>query len=370
MTLRTPLPAPRAINGTAQTDVLDGTDGADMLRGSAGNDVLNGGAGDDLLDGGAGNDRMVGGAGNDIYIVDAIGDKILEKANEGLDLVQTGRAIYRLGANLENLTFTVGGMHRGTGNNLANVLTGNGGADILSGRGGDDTLLGLGGRDILYGGKGNDHIDGGAAVDLMLGDLGDDTFVVDNAGDRVVESRGEGTDTVESSISYVLPSNVENLLLTGTRAINGTGNKFDNALSGNAGKNTLSGGKGNDVLDGHGGADRLTGGLGADHFVFGGDALDDTFDTITDFSHSQSDRILINRAVFDAFDGVRAVTNGMFLAADGATEALTDNQHLIYDTTTGALYYDADGAGGDDAVKFATLSGAPTLVIGDFLLFG
>ncbi|WP_225007201.1 calcium-binding protein [Novosphingobium percolationis] len=370
MTLRTPLPAPRIIDGTADADVLDGTDGADTLHGFAGNDVLNGGAGDDLLDGGAGNDRMVGGAGDDTYIVDAIGDKIVEKANEGLDLVQTGRAIYRLGANLENLTFTVGGTHTGTGNNLANVLTGNGGVDILSGRGGDDTLLGMAGRDILYGGKGTDHIDGGAGADLMRGDLGDDTFIVDNAGDRVIETRGEGTDTVESSISYVLPSNVENLLLTGTKALNGTGNKLDNDLTGNAGKNVLSGGKGNDVLDGHGGADRLIGGLGADHFVFGTDALDETFDTITDFSHTQGDQILIDRAVFDAFGGVRAVTNGMFLAGDGATEAVTGNQHLIYDTSTGALYYDVDGAGGDDAVKFATLSGAPSLVIGDFLLFG
>lgn len=370
MTLRIALPAPRIVNGTPNSDVLGGSDAADALYGRAGNDVLNAGAGDDLLDGGAGNDKMTGGAGNDIYVVDAIGDAIVEKAGEGIDLVQTSLAIYRLATNLDNLTFTNGGTHRGTGNNAANVITGNGGMDILSGRGGDDTLFGLGGRDILYGGKGNDLLDGGSGADLMYGDVGDDTYIVDGSGDRVIESRGGGIDRVEAAISYTLTSNVENLLLIGTKALNGTGNKLDNELTGNAGKNVLSGGKGDDMLDGQGGADRLMGGLGADHFVFGNDALDGSTDTIADFSHTEGDVISIDRGVFDALDGVRALGNATFLAGDGATEAVTDNQHIIYDTATGALYYDVDGQGGDDAVRFATLNGAPALVAADFLLFG
>lgn len=370
MTLRIPPPAPRIFTGTPKRDLLEGTDGADSLFGLAGNDILRSGAGNDLLDGGAGNDAMAGGAGNDVYVVDSLADKLTEKFDEGIDLVQTGLAVFRLPANFENLTFSLGGAHRGTGNALANVLTGNTGVDILSGRGGDDTLFGLGGADILYGGNGNDRLDGGAGADLFWGGAGDDTFIVDNPGDRIMEARREGSDTVEASISFALPNNVENLLLTGMKALNGTGNKLDNVLTGNSARNALSGGARNDTLEGLGGADRLTGGSGADHFVFNSDATGAAFDTIADFSHAEGDRIVFDRGVFDGLDGIRALGNATFLAADGAREAVTDAQRVIYDTASGALYYDADGAGGDAAAKLAVLVGSPVLAVADFLLIG
>jgi Ca2+-binding RTX toxin-like protein len=233
--------------GTAGNDTLIGTDGDDTLSGLAGNDTLTGGEGQDLLDGGTGNDTMQGGTGNDTYIVDVAVDVVTELANEGTDTVQSS-ITYTLGANVENLTLTGTANLNSTGNVLDNILTGNSGANVLT---------------------------GGA---------GNDTYVV-GAGDTVVEQAGGGTDRVESAITYMLGSNVEHLTLTGTTAINGTGNTFANVLLGNSvanaltgggGDDTLDGGDGNDVLDGGTGNDALVGGLGHDTLSGGGNV--DTLD--------------------------------------------------------------------------------------------
>ena len=137
---------------------------------------------------------MMGGTGDDTYVVDNAGDVVSENANAGIDTVLTS-ITYTLPTNVENLTLTGTAAVNGTGNTLANVMTGNDAANSLSGLAGNDTLIGLGG---------NDTLNGGAGADTMSGGLGNDTYVVDNVGDVVNETGGDGTDTVQSSISFSL----------------------------------------------------------------------------------------------------------------------------------------------------------------------
>ncbi|HYP69051.1 MAG TPA: calcium-binding protein, partial [Thiobacillaceae bacterium] len=218
--------------------------------GNALNNVLTGNAAANLLDGGAGADKLIGGVGGDTYVVDNALDVITENANEGIDLIQTSVAI-TLADNVENLLLTGNKAVNGTGNSLDNVLTGNSAVNTLTG------------------GTGNDRLDGKAGADKMLGGAGDDTYVVDVATDVVTEYANEGIDTVETGITYTLGANLENLLLTGTAAINGTGNTVDNVLKGNGAVNSLSGAAGNDTLDGGAGADTLNGGAGNDTYIMG-----------------------------------------------------------------------------------------------------
>ncbi|MEZ0167970.1 calcium-binding protein [Microvirga sp. TS319] len=316
-----------ALTGTA---AISGTGNAlsNLLTGNAGANTLDGGAGQDTLNGGAGADLLIGGEGNDTYVVDNGGDLISENAGEGTDTVQSS-ASYTLAANVENLTLMGTAAISGTGNGLANVLTGNSAANTLNGDGGDDILNGGAGVDTLVGGLGNDTyivesasdiiaealgegtdtvqssvsltlganlenlmltgtattgtgnaldnvllgnaanntLNGGAGADTLTGGLGNDTYVIDNTGDTVIELGGEGIDTVQSSVSYTLAANIENLTLTGTSAINGTGNELANALTGNSGANVLTGGAGDDTLNGGTGADTLSGGTGDDIYI-------------------------------------------------------------------------------------------------------
>jgi Ca2+-binding RTX toxin-like protein len=255
-----------ALNGGDGDDVLNGGLGDDALFGGAGNDALNGGEGNDTLDGGTGADQMAGGLGDDTYIVDDVGDVVTELPNQGNDTVQSSIS-YTLTDNVENLVLTGTAALNGTGNGLNNSLTGNSAANVLN---------------------------GGAGADTMAGGLGDDTYVVDDVGDVVTELPNQGNDTVLSSISYALTANVENLTLTGTGAIAGTGNELDNVLTGNDASNLLSGGLGNDRLVGGLGRDILSGGAGADIFDF--DTVKDSGkkasqrDTVN-FSHADRDKI-------------------------------------------------------------------------------
>ena len=226
-------------NGTSSNDTINGSALDDSMFGGDGADVLNGLAGNDTLDGGIGNDTMVGGTGNDTYVVDAVGDVVTENASEGTDTVRAGIS-YSLGNNIENLTLTGALNINATGNALNNILTGN---------------------------IGNNILDGGAGADTMIGGTGNDTYIVDNAGDVVTESGSTGTDLVQASVSYTLAANVENLLLTGSANINGTGNTLANYLTGNSGNNVLDGGAANDTIDGGLGNDTMIGGLGNDTFI-------------------------------------------------------------------------------------------------------
>lgn len=218
--------------------------------GNALNNLITGNSGANVLNGRGGADTMIGGSGNDDYIVDHAQDLAVELSGEGVDRVKASVS-YVLGPDMERLSLTGTMPINGTGNNLANVLTGNSAANTLSGLGGDDKLDGRGGADIMSGG------------------LGNDLYVVTDVGDVVTEAAGEGIDRVNSSISYTLGDNVEDLALAGNAAIGATGNGLTNVLTGNSGSNTLLGLDGNDRLYGSGGNDVLDGGAGAD-VMFGG----------------------------------------------------------------------------------------------------
>ncbi len=144
------------------------------------------------------------------------------------------------------------------GDDLANSLTGAAAASVLRGMGGNDMLTAHAGADTLDGGTGADHMTGGA---------GNDLYYVDNAGDVVVEAADGGVDKVISSVSYTLAAWVENLELTGSAGLSGTGNASNNVIIGNSGANTLIGLSGNDTLDGGLGADILKGGTGNDIYI-------------------------------------------------------------------------------------------------------
>ncbi|WP_373504540.1 beta strand repeat-containing protein [Aestuariivirga sp.] len=216
--------------------------------------VISGNNGANILNGGTGSDTLIGGLGNDVYVTDG-GDTIVEGTGQGTDRVESS-VTNTLGANLENLTLTGTGNIEGTGNELKNLIVGNSGNNILNGLGGDDEL------------------NGGVGADVLVGGLGNDTYVVDNTGDTVIEVNGEGTDIVEASVTYTLTTGIENMLLTGTTAINGTGNGQNNKLTGNAAANTLDGKAGDDILDGKAGNDTMKGGAGNDTYYI--DSLSDS----------------------------------------------------------------------------------------------
>ncbi|MBJ9420121.1 putative Ig domain-containing protein [Acinetobacter oleivorans] len=258
----------QTINGTSNADTLYGASGNDTITGQAGNDILYGQSGNDTLNGGAGNDTMYGGKGDDIYIIDSATDIVSESLNEGTDTVQSS-ITYTLANNVENLTLTGTTVINGTGNTLNNTITGNGAINTLTG------------------GAGDDYLDGGVGADKLLGGLGNDTYVVDNISDVITENVNEGTDTIRSSVSLTLSNNVENLILTGTSAINATGNTLNNVLTGNSAINTLTAGAGDDYLDGGVGADKLLGGIGNDTYV-----IDNSGDTVTENASEGMDTVL------------------------------------------------------------------------------
>ncbi|HEX7382796.1 MAG TPA: calcium-binding protein [Burkholderiaceae bacterium] len=233
-------------------------DGSNPLRGT-GNalaNVLTGNAAANRLDGGAGADTMNGGAGDDLYVVDNAADLLVEQPGEGIDAVESGIG-FTLGAQLENLRLTGSAKVNGTGNALDNVLLGNAATNSLAGAGG------------------NDWLDGGAGADAMTGGAGDDIYVFDSNNDKAVEAAGGGYDSVLASVTAGLAGEVERLFLTGTAAVNGSGNASNNWLVGNDVANTLDGAAGSDVLLGRGGSDALqdtSGGNGFDGGA-GDDAL-------------------------------------------------------------------------------------------------
>jgi Ca2+-binding RTX toxin-like protein len=314
------------------------------VRGGLGDDTLTGDAFANLLDGGANADTLNGGGGNDTYVVDSTGDKVIETEGNGTDVVETSASFSIRGEYVEDLTLTepffTSPNINATGNALDNTIIGNSGDNFLDGGARDDKLQGDAGDDTLSGGKG---------ADTMQGGVGNDIYLVDNAGDEVIEADGEGTDLVESSCSFSLAGEfVENLTLTGTAA-NASGNSLDNTLAGNSGNNTL------------------TGAEGADTFTFN-TALNaaSNVDHVTDFA--SVDTIGLDNAVFTALSTLGTLAASAFYSAAGATSAHDSTDRIVYNTTTGALFYDVDGVGGAAAVEFAVIDNHAALTNADFVV--
>ncbi len=382
--------------GTAAAETLNGGTGADRLLGLDGNDTLNGNAGNDWLDGGLGTDTMRGGADDDVYVVDATADSVTENASEGTDTVRAS-VTWTLGANVEHLVLTGSAAINGTGNTLANDLYGNGAANTLAGGSGNDryyvgvgdtvtegnnagtdtvfstttwtlgtnvehlTLLGttaINGTgntlaNTLTGNEAANALNGGTGADTMIGGLGDDTYTVDNAGDVVTELLDQGIDRVNSSIAYTLGSNVENLTLTGSSGLTGTGNVLDNVIVGNSGANTLNGGAGNDRLDGGTGNDTMNGGTGDDIFVVNaaGDVVNENAGEGADTVES-----LVTRTLGANFENL-TLTGTSAINGTGNTDANVLTGNGAANTLTGGEGNDTYvGGGGNDTLNDTSTS--------------
>ncbi len=401
------------VSGLAGNDVLDGGSGDDQLFGGADNDTLYGRAGADTLDGEGGSNTLEGGGGDDTYIVRGASDVVVELSASGIDtLIST--ATRTLGNFQENLTLTGVAAINGFGNILANVMIGNEAANTLNGVAGADTLSGNGGIDTLNGGDGNDTLNGGGDADLLDGGNNDDTL---NGGDGDDQLFGRaqndtlngdaGADTIFGGDGDdVINGGLDNDLLDGLNGndtINGGdgademyGRQNNDTLNGDAGTDTLYGGDGDDTLNGGGdndlldagngvdtlngdagddtlygrnGNDRIDGGLGADTLYGGNDADTYVFSTALGGGNIDTvafsvveDTIELSASIFSAFG---ATLDASELRIGSAAADADD--YIIYDPTTGALYYDADGDGGGAAVQFATLGTGLALTFNDFV---
>ena len=304
------------ITGTLAGELLTGTGLSEILSGLAGNDTLIGGGGDDTLDGGEGTDTAD-----------------YSDAASGVSL---------------NLSLTTAQDTGGSGNDtLLNI-------ENLTGSQYDDVLIGNSGSNQLDGGAGNDIFIDSAAGNTIVGSYANDTYYVDNVNDIIVETyTGTGNaDIVNSFLAdYTLGSNIE----AGRIRLGSSANLTGNELS-----NTLTGGAGNNIL---------TGGAGADTFRFD-TALNATtnLDTITDFSGAD-DTIQLANSIFTSLSSNGVLSEDLFRFGAGITTAADADDFLIYNSSTGALYYDPDGTGGTySPTQFAMLSTLPVLTNADFVV--
>jgi Ca2+-binding RTX toxin-like protein len=241
-----------------------------------------------------------------------------------------------LGDNLENLILTGSLPINGTGNTVNNTITGNSGNNTLNGGDGDDSLVGGTGNDSLVGGLGNDSLNGGVGSDTLVGSVGNDSYTVDNVGDVVTENLNEGTDTVTSSVTYTLGDNLENLILTSSSPINGTGNALNNTITGNSGNNILNGGLGNDTL---------IGGLGNDSYT-----VDSSADVVTENLNEGTD-IVNASSSYTLSDNLENLTLTGALAISGTGNSLNNllTGNTGANTLIGSLGNDSlNGGTGDD----------------------
>jgi Ca2+-binding RTX toxin-like protein len=354
---------PFAFTGNNYGQTIIGNAGVNYLDARGGDDVLLGLGGDDVLNGGAGNDTMHGGTGNDNYYVGEAGDSVVEAAGEGRDRIATSIS-YALAAGvevelIEAITSTASDNLDIAGNAFNQTIVGNAGANLLDGGAGSDVLAGLAGADTLRGGDGNDVLEGGQGIDRMEGGAGSDTYYVDSANDVVIDPLAEGVDRVAAAMSYTLAAGadieiLEAITLGDTTLLDFVGNEFGTTLIGNSGAN---------FLDGKGGMDVLVGGHGADTLAFTSALGAGNVDWVEGFQ-SGIDKIALSNTLFGAI-APGALAAGAFATGSAAHDG---DDRIVYDSATGALYYDSDGTGAAAQVQFATLNPGTALNASDFIL--
>ena len=280
-----------------------------LVVGTGGDDSLDGGAGDDVLVGGGGNNSLVGGIGTDTASFAPATGNVYANLTNGL-AARNGSGGTDSFSSIENLL----------GGDLDDVLIGDGGANRLTGGAGND---------VLVGGAGDDLLEGGGGANEIYGGKGDDVYIVENAGDTLIEYAGEGIDEVRTAASMLtLRANFERLVYTGSSSFAGLGNASDNVIFGGTASDQLAGYDGNDELHGGtGAANLLIGGLGND--VYYVDAAGDT--------------------VYELIgEGIDAVRTGL------ASHTLRVNvENLIY---TGSGSFTGIGNAGDNDIAGGTAS--------------
>ena len=383
-------------SATVTGNSLDNTMTGQHLRGAGGNDILygtglsslDGGIGNDVIVGSAGVDVMGGGTGNDTFYVDNASDVVNELAGEGNDrVVALISFVLASGVEvelIETATVTATNAINITGNELVNTINGNNGVNILDGGAGNDILSGFGGDDFLVGGTG---------ADAMSGGLGNDNYYVDDAGDTVSETAGEGTDRIATLVSYTLAANASIEILeatnsTSTNAMDLAGNGLDNVVAGNNGANTITGGGGNDTLAGYAGTDTLNGGEGNDTLIagLGNDTMvgglgndkyyvEDAGDVITEAAGQGTDTAASNVSYTltagAEVENLEPITFGSTAALDLTGNELANSiaGNNGANTLNGGLGADVlEGLGGQDLFAFTTALGNGNIDrINDFL---
>ena len=211
----------------------------------------------------------------------------------------------------------------------------------ISGGLGDDLLSGLGGADALYGHEGNDELNGGSGNDLMVGGAGDDLYVLSGSGDVVVEAPNAGRDTIQAAFSLTLDATIENLIMFGVAAIDGTGNQFSNTMTGNSAANTLTGLGGADRLDGKGGADTMVGGKGNEIYY-----VDDAGDVVTELANEGVDLVRSTLAI--DLTSILNVENATVTSAADVDIEGSDADNVL---TGGNGSNEIDGGAGNDTIR-------------------
>ena len=369
------------VDGSESDDTIRGEDGNDSLLGGSGSDTIFGGLGDDIIDGGSSSDRINGDEGNDSIVGGSSADLIYGGTEN--DTIQGGTSndtIYGgsdsdlihgedqndslFGGSSSDTVY--GGLGDDTldGGSSADRLYGGSGADSILGDSSNDLIYGGSEEDTIDGGTGNDTIFGGTSADVITGDEGDDLLHGDSSSDTI--NGGLGNDTILAGTGHDVVDGGDGAdsIEGGTGRDSIDGGLMDDVLKGEADNDTLLGGDGNDTLIGGDGDDVLTGGAGLDVFVFDG-ALLASIDTIADYTVGE-DRLHLADEVFTGL-AAGALAASAFGAND-AGQATTADQRLIYETDTGALYFDADGSGATGRVQIASLAPGLALTHEDFFV--